>query len=74
MLAVELVRPGTTEPDAELAGRIARACHTQGVVVLTAGTYGNVLRFLPPLVIGQDLLVEALDVLDAAFVAEAPAS
>jgi 4-aminobutyrate aminotransferase / (S)-3-amino-2-methylpropionate transaminase / 5-aminovalerate transaminase len=73
MLAVELVRPGTTEPDAKLAGRIARACHTQGVVVLTAGTYGNVLRFLPPLVIGQDLLVEALDVLDAAFAAEAPA-
>jgi 4-aminobutyrate aminotransferase / (S)-3-amino-2-methylpropionate transaminase / 5-aminovalerate transaminase len=67
MLAVELVRPGTTEPDAELTGRIAKACHAQGVVVLTAGTYGNVLRFLPPLVIGQELLAEALDVLDAAF-------
>ena len=72
MLAVELVRPGTTEPDAELTGRIAKACHAQGVVVLTAGTFGNVLRFLPPLVIGQDLLAEALDVLDAAFAAEAP--
>jgi 4-aminobutyrate aminotransferase/(S)-3-amino-2-methylpropionate transaminase len=71
MIAVELVRPGTTEPDAELTGRIARACHAQGVVVLTAGTHGNVLRFLPPLVIGQDLLTEALDVLDAAFAAEA---
>jgi 4-aminobutyrate aminotransferase/(S)-3-amino-2-methylpropionate transaminase len=70
MIAVELVRPGTSEPDAELTGRIARACHAQGVVVLTAGTYGNVLRFLPPLVIGQNLLVEALDVLDAAFAAE----
>jgi 4-aminobutyrate aminotransferase/(S)-3-amino-2-methylpropionate transaminase len=73
MLAVEIVRPGTTEPDAELTGRIARACHAQGVVVLTAGTFGNVLRFLPPLVIGQDLLTDALDVLDAAFAAEAPA-
>jgi 4-aminobutyrate aminotransferase / (S)-3-amino-2-methylpropionate transaminase / 5-aminovalerate transaminase len=72
MLAVEIVRPGTTEPDAELTGRIARACHAQGVIVLTAGTFGNVLRFLPPLVIGQDLLTEALDVLDAAFAAEAP--
>jgi 4-aminobutyrate aminotransferase/(S)-3-amino-2-methylpropionate transaminase len=71
MIAVELVRPGTTEPDAELTGRIARACHAQGVVVLTAGTYGNVLRLLPPLVIGQDLLTEALDVLEAAFAAEA---
>ncbi len=37
------------------------------VVVLTAGSYGNVLRFLPPLVIGQDLLVEALDVIEEAF-------
>ncbi|MET0765513.1 MAG: 4-aminobutyrate--2-oxoglutarate transaminase [Blastococcus sp.] len=72
MLAVEIVRPGTTEPDAELTGRIARACHAQGVIVLTAGTFGNVLRFLPPLVIGQELLAEALDVLDAAFAAEVP--
>jgi 4-aminobutyrate aminotransferase/(S)-3-amino-2-methylpropionate transaminase len=70
MIAVELVRPGTTEPDAALAGRIAKACHAQGVVVLTAGTFGNVLRFLPPLVIGQDLLSEALDVIDAAFAQE----
>ena len=67
MIAVELVRPGTTEPDAALAGAVAKACHAQGVVVLTAGTYGNVLRFLPPLVIGPDLLDEALDVLEAAF-------
>jgi 4-aminobutyrate aminotransferase/(S)-3-amino-2-methylpropionate transaminase len=64
MLAVELVRPGTTEPDAELTARISRACHAQGVITLTAGTFGNVLRFLPPLVIGADLLAEALDVLD----------
>jgi 4-aminobutyrate aminotransferase / (S)-3-amino-2-methylpropionate transaminase / 5-aminovalerate transaminase len=70
MLAVELVRPGTLEPDAALTGRIARACHARGVVVLTAGTWGNVLRFLPPLVIGQDLLIEALDVLDEVFAAE----
>jgi len=73
MLAVEIVRPGTTEPDAELTARIAKACHAEGVVVLTAGSFGNVLRFLPPLVIGQDLLVEGLDVLDAAFAAETAA-
>jgi 4-aminobutyrate aminotransferase/(S)-3-amino-2-methylpropionate transaminase len=71
MLAVELVRPGTREPDAGLTGRIAKACHAQGVVVLTAGTFGNVLRFLPPLVIGAELLAEALDVLDEAFAAQA---
>ena len=74
MIAVELVRPGTTEPDADLTGRIAKACHAQGVVVLTAGTFGNVLRFLPPLVIGPELLTEALDVIDAAFTAEVPGS
>src|SRR4051812_45560047 len=73
MLAVELVRPGTLEPDAALTGRIARACHARGVVVLTAGTWGNVLRFLPPLVIGQALLTEALDVLDEVFAAETAA-
>jgi 4-aminobutyrate aminotransferase/(S)-3-amino-2-methylpropionate transaminase len=73
MLAAEIVRPGTTEPDAELTGRIAKACHAQGVIALTAGTFGNVLRFLPPLVIGQELLTEALDVLDAAFAEHAPA-
>jgi 4-aminobutyrate aminotransferase/(S)-3-amino-2-methylpropionate transaminase len=67
MVAVEIVRPGTTEPDAALTAQLARLCHAEGVVVLTAGTYGNVLRFLPPLVIGEDLLGEALDVLEAAF-------
>ena len=67
MIAVELVKPGTAEPDPALTGAIAKACHAQGVVVLTAGSYGNVLRFLPPLVIGQDLLNEGLDVIEAAF-------
>jgi 4-aminobutyrate aminotransferase/(S)-3-amino-2-methylpropionate transaminase len=52
---------------------LARACHARGVIVLTAGTHGNVLRFLPPLVIGPDLLAEALDVLDEAFAQEAGA-
>ena len=67
MLAVELVLPGTHEPDAATTAAIAAACHQQGVVVLTAGTYGNVLRFLPPLTIPEPLLVEALDVLEQAF-------
>jgi 4-aminobutyrate aminotransferase/(S)-3-amino-2-methylpropionate transaminase len=71
MIAVELVEPGTGEPDSVLTSAVAKACHAAGVVVLTAGTFGNVLRFLPPLVIGQDLLTEALDVLEAAFAATA---
>ena len=67
MMAVELVQPGTTEPDAVLTATIAAAAHQQGLVVLTCGTFGNVLRFLPPLSIPDHLLAEALDVLDATF-------
>jgi 4-aminobutyrate aminotransferase / (S)-3-amino-2-methylpropionate transaminase / 5-aminovalerate transaminase len=69
MIALEIVRQGTIEPDPVMTAQVARFCHAEGVVVLTAGTYGNVLRFLPPLVIDHDLLVEGLDVLDAAFAA-----
>jgi len=67
MLAIELVTPGTTAPDAELTARISAACHREGLLTLTAGTYGNVLRFLPPLVIGDDLLKEGLDILESQF-------
>ena len=63
MVAVELVRPGTREPDAAEAARVSTACHRAGVLTLTCGTYGNVLRLLPPLVIDDALLNEALDVL-----------
>jgi len=69
MMAIELVAPGTTEPDAALAGRVAAACHAEGVVVLTCGTHGNVLRFLPPLVLPEHLLTEALDVVEKALAA-----
>ena len=48
---------------------MSAACHREGLITLTAGTYGNVLRFLPPLVIGDALLTEGLDILDAAFAA-----
>jgi len=67
MIAIELVKPGSKEPDPELAARLAGKCHAQGLLVLTAGTYGNVLRFLPPLVIPEHLLNEGLDILAAAF-------
>lgn len=63
MIAVELVKSGTAEPDPELAKTLAATAHAQGVVVLTCGTYGNVLRFLPPLAISDELLTEGLDVL-----------
>jgi 4-aminobutyrate aminotransferase/(S)-3-amino-2-methylpropionate transaminase len=67
MMAVELVQPGTVTPDADLTGRVAKAAHAQGVITLTAGTYGNVLRFLPPLSITDDLLREGLDIVAAGF-------
>jgi len=67
MLAVELVEPGTKTPNAKATAAISAACHQEGLVTLTAGTFGNVLRFLPPLVIGDDLLAEGLDILEAAF-------
>ena len=63
MLAMEFVKPGTTEPDAEIVQRIIAGCRAEGVVILGAGTYGNCIRLLPPLVIGEELLLEALDVL-----------
>ncbi|TDC15613.1 4-aminobutyrate--2-oxoglutarate transaminase [Streptomyces sp. 8K308] len=67
MLAIELVRPGTKDPDPAATAALAKACHGEGLLVLTTGTYGNVLRFLPPLVIGEELLREGLDVLEGAF-------
>jgi 4-aminobutyrate aminotransferase / (S)-3-amino-2-methylpropionate transaminase / 5-aminovalerate transaminase len=67
MCALELVQPGTMEPDAAAAAEVARHCHRNGMIVLTCGTYGNVLRLLPPLVIGQPLLTEGLEILEDAF-------
>ncbi|WP_022907900.1 4-aminobutyrate--2-oxoglutarate transaminase [Curtobacterium sp. B18] len=62
MVAIELVDPATGEPDAALTGRVVKYAYEHGVIVLTAGTYGNVLRFLPPLAIDDALLGEGLDV------------
>jgi 4-aminobutyrate aminotransferase / (S)-3-amino-2-methylpropionate transaminase / 5-aminovalerate transaminase len=67
MTAVELVVPGTKTPNPEATAALVKFCHAEGVLVLTAGTYGNVLRFLPPLTMPDHLLDEALSVLDKAF-------
>ncbi len=66
MLAVELANAESLRPDAGAAQAIARACHAKGVIVLTCGTWGNVIRLLPPLVIEDDLLDEGLAVLESA--------
>ncbi len=71
MIAIEIVDPANNQPDAAKTSAIAKFAHQEGVLVLTAGTYSNVLRFLPPLVIGEDLLNEALDVIEKAIAANA---
>ncbi|HEY2441737.1 MAG TPA: 4-aminobutyrate--2-oxoglutarate transaminase [Streptosporangiaceae bacterium] len=67
MLAVELAEPGSLKPDPAATAKVAAACHAAGLIVLTCGTFGNVLRFLPPLVIPEHLLDEGLTVLEEAF-------
>lgn len=67
MQAIELVEPGTKNPNTAAMGAVVKYCQSQGVLVLTAGTYSNVVRFLPPLVITDELLKDALSVLDDAF-------
>ena len=64
MLAIELVQPGSRDPNPDATKAIAAAALQAGVIVLTCGTYGNVIRLLPPLVISDDLLNEALSVLE----------
>jgi 4-aminobutyrate aminotransferase/(S)-3-amino-2-methylpropionate transaminase len=70
MMAMELVRPGTKEPDADAAKRIVAACHQAGVVTLSCGSWGNVIRLLPPLVIDDALLADGLAVLADAVTTE----
>ena len=67
MQAFELVKPGTDEPNPEAVGAIIKFCQQNGVLILSAGTYGNVIRLLPPLVIPENLLNEALGIIDQAF-------
>jgi 4-aminobutyrate aminotransferase / (S)-3-amino-2-methylpropionate transaminase / 5-aminovalerate transaminase len=67
MVAVEIVEPGTAVPDAATTAAVSKACHDAGLLTLTCGTYGNVLRFLPPLVMPEDKLREGLKILNGAF-------
>jgi 4-aminobutyrate aminotransferase/(S)-3-amino-2-methylpropionate transaminase len=62
MIAMELIDPATKAPDAALTAKVAAAAHAAGVILLTCGTYGNVIRFLPPLSISDELIADGLDV------------
>lgn len=69
MKAIEFASPSDLTPEPTLAASINARCHAAGVVTLVTGTYGNVIRFLPPLSIPVGMLEEALDVFDEACAA-----
>jgi len=65
MVALELIKDGDpNQPNPELLGRIVTAAYDNGLVVLKCGVRGNVLRFLPPLTIQQEVLTEGLGILE----------
>ncbi|HWH97143.1 MAG TPA: 4-aminobutyrate--2-oxoglutarate transaminase [Pseudolysinimonas sp.] len=67
MLAIELSDPVTHAPRADVVSAVAADATQHGLLVLTAGTYGNVLRFLPSLAITDAQLADAVSVLDGCF-------
>jgi 4-aminobutyrate aminotransferase/(S)-3-amino-2-methylpropionate transaminase len=69
MVGIEFVGGDGIAPDRETTGRVLRRCHQDGLMVLGAGTYGNVIRLLPPLVISDGLLDEGLGILERAVTA-----
>lgn len=68
MIALEFVQPGSDEPNPDLAKAVAAECLAHGVIILTCGTYGNIVRLLPPLTITDDLLREGLEIFSDAIV------
>jgi len=67
MLAVEFQDPSTHKPAPEVAKAVQAYALEKGVLILTAGTFGNVLRFLPAVVITDEQIMEAVAVLDEAI-------
>ncbi|ROR73309.1 4-aminobutyrate--2-oxoglutarate transaminase [Bogoriella caseilytica] len=70
MQAVEFVRPeaqNSLEPAPELAKAALEACRAEGLIALTCGTYGNVLRLLPPLTLSDEGLATGLDIIAGAL-------
>lgn len=65
MQAIEFVKdPKTKEPNKELASKVAKYCYENGLVIITAGTFGNVIRVLVPLTISEEELEEGLKVIE----------
>ncbi len=75
MCAIELVRsPETRAPAENETKEIARYCYEHGLVLITAGTYGNVIRILVPLTVTDEQFEEGLDVLESALASVAAVS
>ena len=70
MRAIELVKSRETrEPASDETKKIAQYCYEHGLITITAGSYGNVIRVLMPLVVTDDQMREGLDVLEEALTA-----
>jgi len=69
MVAVEFADPGTKAPDAAFTGRVRTEALKRGLILLTCGVYGNVIRFLAPITIPENHFAEALGILEEAVAA-----
>ena len=67
MIAIEFTEPGTDKPIADIVPKVTAYAIQKGVLLLSAGTYGNVLRFLPSVVTTDELLLDAVSVIDEAL-------
>jgi 4-aminobutyrate aminotransferase len=67
MLALEMVRPGTIEPDADAAARLMEATRARGLLIGKGGLYGNVLRIAPAMTVTADEIDEAAEIIVASL-------
>ena len=68
MAGVEFVKPGGKTPDKEKAMAVRNACVKSGLLILTCGTYDNIIRWIPPLIINEEQLEEGLRIFEHALV------
>ncbi|HEX7649171.1 MAG TPA: 4-aminobutyrate--2-oxoglutarate transaminase [Noviherbaspirillum sp.] len=67
MVAVEFLKPGTSEPDVDFTKQVQARALEKGLLLLTCGVYQNVIRFLFPLTMSDDIMDEALVILESAL-------
>jgi 4-aminobutyrate aminotransferase / (S)-3-amino-2-methylpropionate transaminase / 5-aminovalerate transaminase len=67
MLAIELVQDGTELPDAALTKKIIQFANENGLILISAGVNGNIIRVLSPLVITEEQLNKGLDIIELAL-------